>query len=235
MDDLKLVIIPCREPVPSECHTIYNDSYELWNLVWSETLKELDGIEKLPSNEFTRFDFASVILDKGKPISLMCYTSVDMGLKPRRFDSWFDSWPSEILERQKERDGLGLIAAWFCTHPDYRKSSQVSLNFNVTQVLAEVFGKIIISDSYNVGYGMTRNNRSVGQYSVNIGGEVIANANAHNCDVSLVLFEPEKIFSKQFSYSAELKYLWKNRVDFRCLGTERKQRISNERKTKKAA
>ena len=124
---------------------------------------------------------------------------------------------------------ISLIAAWFCTHPEYRKSKQ---DINVTQILAESFGKIVLDGQYNVGYGVTRNNRSVGKYSLNAGGTVVGNTIAHNCEVDLVLFEPENIKLKQVEYSQVLQELWNKRIDLRMRNT--KESV-NEKRIRKAA
>lgn len=214
-DDLQLVVLPCREPVLPVFNEHYNACYQLWEDIWSKTLEDLDGVEKLHSNEFTRHDYLSAIFKGKQAISLMCYSEVDIKLKARHNDSWFSCWPSEILNEQKNREGLGLIASWFCTHPEFRKGAAQALDLNVSQVIIEVFGKLVVEGSYNVGYGITRNNRGVDKYSDNAGGVNIATSKAHGCDVNLVLFEPSLIKEKQLSYSDELKLLWKNRIDFR--------------------
>jgi hypothetical protein len=209
----RLVLLPCREPIPFPLQKLYKEAYGLWKLVWSDTLKELDNVNKLYSNEFTRYDFAAVIFKGDKAISLMCYTAVDMTLGIRQEDSWFSCWPENILEQEKQRGGQGLVAAFFCTHPDYRKNNNTDLNFS--QITIEIIGKLLLDGKYSAAYGVTRNNRGVGKYSANAGSITLAKSMAHGCEVDLVVFEPHMIKDTVHFYSSGLKNLWNNRLDYR--------------------
>lgn len=210
---LKLIILPCREPIHSEILSIYNKSYLLWKNVWEKTLKKLDNLDRLFSNEFTRHDFATVITLDDRPLSLMCYSEVDLSLTSRLDDSWFQSWPKPQLEKMAKLKGLGLFATWFCTDPDYRKSSDNNINPHLSQAIIEIFGKVVLEGNYNRGYGITRNNRGVDKYSKAAGSITIATGIDHNCEVNFVEFIPAKIKLKQQDYLELTKELWNNRED----------------------
>lgn len=218
---LKLVIIPCREPVPVEALKFYNSAYQLWHRVWSETLKELDGVEKLFSNEFTRHDFAVVLFSNDTAISLACYSSVNLKLDSRLNDAWFESWPQEILIKQKERDGEGVLAAWFCAAPEYRKT-YINSSINIAKLMVEAFGRVVLDGAYSVGYGVSRNNRGVNKMLYEIGGTKLGESVAHGCAVDLILIEPENVHLNQLSYSNIFKKLWENKIDFRVRDYEQK-------------
>lgn len=226
IEDLRLVIIPCREEIPVECYKEYESAYKLWEKIWSKTLHELDGVKKLHSNEFTRHDFASVIFKGDEAISLMCYSRVNMKLPARHNDSWFASWDKDFLKNESHREGEGLIAAWFCTDPFYRQGTSKQ-NINVTEIIAQTFGKLIIEGNYNMGYGVTRDNRNVADYAISMGGRPVASTKAHGCDVTLVIFDPQTLKEKQLSYSHNLKFFWSRRIDYR----RRKENEQSIRKT----
>ncbi|MBC7537892.1 MAG: hypothetical protein H7281_03675 [Bacteriovorax sp.] len=219
IEKLSLRVIPCRETIPPEAYHAYNSAYHLWERVWSETLKELDGVKKLFSNEFTRHDFATVLYRDDIAIALMCYSAVNLNLDVRKNDSWFESWPQEFLAEQSIREGEGLIAAWFCTAPEYRKS-QLNYPINSAKLIMEAFGKIVLEDGYNVGYGTSRNNRSVNKLLYEIGGEKRGESLAHGCEVDLILVEPDKVREAQLSYSNLFKKLWEEKIDYRKRGYE---------------
>ncbi len=209
-----LYVIPCRESITPEIKDIYNESYNLWNVVWKDTLKNLDGRDWLFSDDFTRHDFATVITLNNKPISLMCYSEVDLSLSSRRNDSWFRPWPESYLNDRANDDGLGVIAAWFCTDPKFRKKSDHNLSKNISQALIEIYGKIILEGNYNRGYGITRNNRSVDKYSQAAGSTTVAKTIDHNCEVNLVEFIPSTVREKQKGYLALTNTLWRSRSDY---------------------
>ena len=221
IEKLKMVIIPCREPVPVEAYQYYNSAYQLWHRVWSETLKELDGVEKLFSNEFTRHDFAIVIFRDDEAISLMCFSSINLKLEVRKNDSWFAAWPEGILLNQEIKDGLGLIAAWFCTAPEYRRSN-FQYPVNTAKLVMEAFGKIVLDENYNAGYGTSRNNRGVNKLLYDVGAIKLGESIAHGCSVDLVILEPGNVQLTQLSYSNIFKKLWQNKTDFRVRGYEQK-------------
>ena len=166
LENYHLAIVPLREPLSRQIRVIHNKAYKLWFEIWSGTLKELDNIDRLFSNEFSRFDFAYLILKGDEVISLMSCTEVDLSLDSRRNDSWFESWPQEILSSEKCWGKKGLVAAWFCTDSRFRKS-QDKIDFNISKVMAELFGEVLLDGQFDLGFGVTRNNRNVGKYSEN--------------------------------------------------------------------
>jgi hypothetical protein len=226
LEELQLVIMPCREPLDPQIHDSYNSAYQLWHKVWSETLNELDGVNKLFSNEFTRNDFVMAILSNKKAISLACYTAVDLKLDTRKNDSWFECWPKELLDDPARRPGLGVFASWFTVASEFRKRQSHS-EINIAQIMVEGFGKIVLEDGYNVGFGTSRNNRGVNKMLYNIGATKHGEAISHGCDVDLILIEPSHVNRNQTHYSKEFKHLWERRIDYR--------RIENEYKLSKSA
>ena len=216
---LQLVILPCHGPIKTNGHSTYNSAYRLWDHVWSETLNDLDGVKKLFSNDFTRHDYATVLLRDGVAISLICCSEANLKLEARKNDSWFECWPSNTLLEISKREGIGLIGAWFCVAPEYRKT-RADFPVNIGQVVMESFGKLVLEGKYNVGFGVSRNNRSVNKVVYGIGGVKVGEASAHGCDVDLILVEPEIVREKQLSYSNILKRLWDNKIDYRMEGYE---------------
>lgn len=221
VERLSLVLLPCREPVKAEAYQAYNSAYQLWERVWSETLKELDGVKKLFSNEFTRHDFATVIFRGDVAISLMCYSAVNLQLDARKNDSWFESWPQDVLIDQSKHDGEGLIAAWFCSAPEFRKS-QSNYPINTGKLVMEAFGKVVLDGGFNAGYGTSRNNRGVNKLLYEIGAEKYGESVAHGCVVDLVIVSPDNVRNRQLSYSNIFKKLWEERTDYRGRGYEQK-------------
>ena len=213
IENYQLILLPCHPPITDNLREAYESTYTLWKNVWSKTLKELDGLETLHSDEFTRYDFAAVIFKNNKAVSMFCCNEIDLKLSASLEDSWFSCWPKEVLLAEQERPGLGVIAAWFCTDPKHRKSKNQS-TFNLTQVCAEIFSRIVLDNNYNLGYGVTRNNRSVGKYAQNLGSTTIKKAHAHGCEVDLIFLEPSLIAKTTNSYSSESHRLWENRIDY---------------------
>jgi hypothetical protein len=213
--NLSLCILPCSEPKNPNLKEKYDAAYKLWKSIWAPTLKELDGVEKLHSNEFTRHDFMTVIFDGDRPISLMCYSEIDLNYLPRRDDSWFENWPQSLLSKHSNKVGeKGILAAWFCTDPEYRKSGE-RIPFNISQVIIETYCRVILDGGFDIGYGVTRNNRGVGKYGDLVGAITVSEAVAHGCDVNLVILKPDVLKEKVNNYSEGSKSLWDQRIDYR--------------------
>src|SRR5262245_14991894 len=55
-------------------------AYELWRDGWTATLREVSGIERIDSNEFTRQDEIEVIVHRGACIAVTSLRWVDVSL-----------------------------------------------------------------------------------------------------------------------------------------------------------
>ncbi|MAX65495.1 MAG: hypothetical protein CME66_01015 [Halobacteriovoraceae bacterium] len=226
LDKLQLYIIPCSEPIPSVCVKQYEAAYDLWNLVWSKTLFELDGVKQLKSNEFTRHEFLSVIMKDDIAVGLFCYSSINLSLKVRKEDSWFDAWPKELVSKIGRECQNGLMPSWLAVHPDFRRSKS-NYPINLGQVVMEIYAKIIIEYGYDMGFGTTRNNRGVNKLILNTGGTKIMSSVDHGVDVDLIQMNPTDILLKERYFSKSFKTLWENRID--------KWREKNERTFRETA
>src|ERR1700712_5758269 len=92
---------PADVPLLGEC-------YRLWTEVWHETLLDLDAVEHVPSDEFTRQDEVGAIFHGYECIALSLFRWVDLA-EPMHFDdSYFAVWPQAAREKAS-RDGSCLV------------------------------------------------------------------------------------------------------------------------------
>jgi hypothetical protein len=80
-----------REPYIAE-------AYACWREVWFEALVELDGIEHLYSDEFTRQDEIAALFYGGVCVGLTGCRFVDISSALARDDSYFKVWPKSALD-----------------------------------------------------------------------------------------------------------------------------------------
>jgi len=204
--------MPCSDPIPAVCQRQYKATYNLWHRVWSKTLAELDGLKHLYSDEFTRHHFCSVIFYGDDPVALFCYSVIDLTLNVRKNDSWFSSWPPEYLEKISATCTQGLMPAWFCIAPEYRKNCSDHL-INFAKLSVETYAKIILHWNFSMGFGTARNDRKVNTLLHDVGGSTCSTAVTHNCEVDHIIMRPEKIKILENNFSNLFQDLWDNRTD----------------------
>ncbi len=210
---LKLIIMPCSDPVPEACREQYRQVYNLWHRVWSETLYQQSGLQCLHSDEFTRHHFCSAIFKDSEAISLFCYSTINLSLEVRKNDSWFSSWPRSVLDRLGVVCYHGLMPAWFCVADGHRRH-QGNNPLNIAKLSVEVYAKILLHWNFSMGFGTAKNDRKVNKLLHEVGGTTCSKGVAYNSEVDHVVMYPEKVRKYEGHFSQALQSIWERRSDF---------------------
>ena len=99
-------------------HPLAAATYELWRNGWLAALREVSGVTRIHSDEFSRQDEIGVLSYAGTCISVTALRFVDRAYPLGREDSYFKIWPSEALESLG--DELLGISSNTLIHPDFR-------------------------------------------------------------------------------------------------------------------
>ncbi|MBY0554037.1 hypothetical protein K2P97_05890 [bacterium] len=191
---------------------LYNSSYNLWKTNWLNTLKKLDNIENLYSEDFTRHDFFVVISYKKEAIGLCCFRKVDLKVYATIEDSWFNPWPKDFLFQLAQDVDSAIVPSWFTIHQDYRRSKGKT-ELNLAQILSEIMSLVTIHENVDVTFSSPRKDRSVDKLLENAGAvAVFKDITYHGVLVDLVCFFIEEI--KKVKFSSEASLLWKKRKDY---------------------
>lgn len=217
---MQLYILPAHSP-PSAYYSIYNACFDLWESVWSSTLRELDGLEVLFSDAFTRQDFFGAAFVQGKPAALCCFKNLDLGVSSSRKDSWFAPWPKDLLEELAQEFPQALIPSWMTVHPDFRKTANYQgPNFGL--LMSELISLCCLHQGADIAFGTPRKDRSVNKLVSQAGATcLVPDVKHHGVLVDLVAFFPEKL--KDLSFSQEIQSLWQNRIHLQNPTTQKEK------------
>lgn len=240
---LELVMIPGRKAVGNESYH-YQEAYGLWKDVWSQTLKDLDGLHALPSDQFTRQDLILGLFLQNKCIGLSCFRKADLANPVDRMDSWFTPWMESTMVEMSKKYAFSAANSFFTIHPNFRKSKSAPLDavpagglgVDVSVLMAE----LVVTTAYHSGadatYGVTRNNRSVNKLAYHGGAVPIAKDQMHHgVSVDLIALIPEHLEPAMRSFLPLTHLLWEQRIRFTEYGFQREQRLQGGQRHEQVA
>lgn len=207
----QLYVLPCS-PFEQVSTDLYNSAYRLWHSVWAQTLKDLDGLTHLYSDQFTRNDFMVAIAHQHEVIALCCFKQMDLKLDASLNDSWFTPWPPSFLKELSTSFKKALVPSWLSIHPKCRRSTGfTSLNFGL--ILSELIAAMTLHTQSELAFGTPRKDRSVHTLIQQAGGTtVFENVLHHGVLIDLVCFFATNLQNHYFS--DETQKLWTQRLSF---------------------
>lgn len=192
--------------------SLHNQCYLFWKKIWLSTLNELEGVDKIYSDDFTRHDFFIALTHHEKPIGLISFKSVDLKLLASLDDSWFKPWPRNFLVQIAHDSEKAIIPSWLSVDPTYRRSKGFT-DLNIGFILSELISMITLHTMADVAFGTPRKDRSVNQLVQQAGAvTVYENISHHGVLVDLVCFFKENVEKHHFSDVTSA--LWKNRIEY---------------------
>ncbi|HEX4924439.1 MAG TPA: hypothetical protein VFV50_10145, partial [Bdellovibrionales bacterium] len=200
------------------------EAYRCWKEVWSEALLELDGSDKIHSDEFTRHDEVSAVFLKNKCIGTTSFCWMDFGLSPTKDDSYFKIWTPKAIEALTKYDSKVLVCSFFTLHPDGR---QGKLGINMKDVLMGLLVKRFLDSGAKSMTGTVRNNRGVNLSTYRHGAEVLErDLKLHGVDVDLVAFYQDTAHVSQDPIIAHVvESLWNKRLTYADKATRLQARL----------
>lgn len=210
--DIQYVICPGRFPQAQHLET-YLKIYNCWKDVWGATFQELDGLNKLHSDAFTRQDFISAVMINGECKAMCLYRYADNQIPTTQADSYFANWDELSMRKLTQRGQHILVCSYFTVHPSARKES---LGFSMRDLLIALATQITMSTGMHVMTGAMRKNRGVHQLAYEWGAIEVGRdiPSGHGDFVDLVAFFDQEV--QKAHESQELapiaSQLWANRL-----------------------
>jgi hypothetical protein len=176
----------------SSKHALARAAYELWRDEWQATLRELEGVTRIHSDEFVRQDEISVLSSAGQCVSVTALRWLDLSRATAREDSYFQAWPEEALAEL----GTSIVAISSNTlvHPEWR-GTRVEPPFPTHQPTPLSFVTVALAirrflDSKACAViGVTRNDRSMNRVAAGVGARKIGQIKLHGIDSDLICIE----------------------------------------------
>jgi hypothetical protein len=164
---------------------LVGEAYHCWSESWTATLQELDGVDHVPSDEFTRQDEIGAIFYGYECVALCCFRYVDLSSAMHRDDSYFRVWPLSA-RREACRQGQRLcIASHFTVAASWRRSA---LKSSLKGILTAVSLDRFASSSGDALVGVTRDDRGMSKATEGLGANILGKSELHGVPVSLIAF-----------------------------------------------
>lgn len=175
----------------SSKHALARAAYELWRDEWQATLRELEGVTRIHSDEFVRQDEVSVLSSAGQCVSVTALRWLDLSRATAREDSYFQSWPEEAVAELGT--SIVVISSNTLVHPEWRGTlvepfpphQATPLSF-VTVALAI---RRFLDSKARAVIGVTRNDRSMNRVAAGVGARKIGQIKLHGIDSDLICIE----------------------------------------------
>jgi hypothetical protein len=167
---------------------LIHETYRCWKDVWSATLKELDGAERVYSDDFARQQEFVALFHGDRCIGMVGFRFVDLATEIATDDSYFKCWPAHAMARVRASSRPVCLMSNLTVHPDYRGGTgDVSVKELLTILSLHRFSRGPAGCS--TGLVTTRNNRGVNDLMARYGATTLVHdAVLHGVKVDLVAF-----------------------------------------------
>lgn len=165
---------------------LLGEAYRLWTDVWHETLRELDGVEHVRSDEFTRQDEVGAVFHGYECVALSVFRWIDLGQPMHGDDSYFAVWPQPARDKAC-RDGSHVcVGSNITIAPAWRSSVGCSLKRVLAALIIERFVRAGRGD---VMVGTMRKDRGMDKLMDMVGAERLGySVQHHGVDVELYAY-----------------------------------------------
>lgn len=171
-------------------HPLARSAYELWRDQWQATLRELDGITRLHSDEFVRQDAIAVLSTEHRCVALSALRWLDLSQPIAREDSYFRAWPEEVVRGLG--DALVAISSNTIVHPDWRGAllepsvCPPSEPQPLSTVIVALAIRRFLESSGECVIGVTRNDRSMNRVAASVGAVKLGQIELHGIESDLI-------------------------------------------------
>jgi hypothetical protein len=202
---LRIVSLPGSNPSPAQLSD-YKSAYAMWKMVWSETFKELDGLEKLFSDDFARQDEVLCIFRGAACLAMGLMRWRDIEIESAREDSYFQIWPADAIDKLRA-DGKDIIICCNLTvHPMARSNA---LGLPMKDVMMGLLIQRLLESGAHAMTGAVRTDRGMHTTTYRFGATALArDVVYHNAPVDLVAFFPRNMIGGEEKIANAVRYLW---------------------------
>lgn len=165
---------------------LLHEVYRCWKEVWTQTFAELDGAERIFSDDFARQQEFVTLFDGGQCVGLVGFRFIDLATEIACDDSYFKIWPERALARARASSRVVCVMSNLTVHPDKRgKPGSISIKELLTVLSLHRFSV----STCGIALATTRNNRGVTDLMYRYGANcLLPNATLHGVAVDLIEF-----------------------------------------------
>jgi hypothetical protein len=164
---------------------LLGEAYRCWGEVWKDAFRELDNLQDLRSDDFSRQDEVGALFHGYECIGLSFFRWADLQSPVVRADSYFAPWPATAIDKAAVHGTSGCISSYFTIAAPWRRASGCSLKDVLVSLIIERF---LVSDA-DVLVGTLRNNRGINSMCYRNGFQSIEKDLVfHGVDVDLTAF-----------------------------------------------
>lgn len=170
----------------SRDRALLHEAYRCWREVWSATFAELNGAERLFSDDFARQQEFVTLFEAGRCIGMVGLRHLDLATQIACDDSYFKIWPEQLIARSRSVSRVICVLNNLTVHPDKRGANGF---MSVKEILTVLTLNRFASSTSGTAVVCTRNNRGVGDLMYRYGAScLLSNATLHGVSVDLVEF-----------------------------------------------
>jgi hypothetical protein len=133
------------------------EAYRCWSAVWKETFRQLENLQDLRSDDFSRQDEVGALFHGHECIGLSFFRWADLGSPIVRADSYFAPWSAEAIDAAAKHGTRVCMGSYFTIAAAWRRASGCSLK---DVLIALIIERFLISDA-DLLIGSLRNDRGV--------------------------------------------------------------------------
>lgn len=180
---------------------LLGEAYECWSSVWADHLRERDGVDSVPSDNFTRQHEIGALFHDWECIGMTAFRWVDLSNPMFRDDSYFQVWPQHVVDAACSRGSRVCIGSNLTVSFPWRNANGVSVK---GMLLALAIERLLCSDA-DALVGTMRNDRGLDQAAYRLGFKTLyQGAELHGGPVDLVGFDRETSRRQPLAGEAEL-------------------------------
>jgi len=214
-DPLQLRLMPCRPSLAPNVSGEIQSAYRLWEQMGREIYTTLGSKRLAASDQFTRQDFVAGIYHKGCCAGMVCFRRTNTSCAIERADSWFQPWPEASLTALGAEHPRGLIMSFLMVHPDYRRASTQTAAGGpaVSELVVKIASLVFLESGAQLGYGVTRNDRSVNKLAQAAGWNAVVRGVRHlGYDTDCVVLTQESARKSCAAFDRTILEVWENRA-----------------------
>jgi hypothetical protein len=191
LDALSHVLLKAREPSPGQ-ERAYDQAYAFWLAMWRDTFASVEPTLTLHSDVFLRHREVSAIFLHGEPIGLIMYDFRDLNVRAHRDLSYFQHYPSEILEELQARgDGQVMLMGQLTVHPRWRRQSVGPF---MSDALVGLSVQRFLASDASTMITFTRNDRGTQKLGYRFGASALKQGHqAHGIDSDVLAFYRDQV------------------------------------------
>ncbi|MDJ0450532.1 hypothetical protein [Methylocystis sp. JR02] len=202
---LRVVSLPGANPSSAQLSD-YKSAYAMWKMVWSETFRELDGLDKMFSDDFARQDEILCVFRGPVCLALGLMRWRDIELPSVREDSYFQMWPAEAIDGLRANGKDIIICCNLTIHPMARSNA---LGLPMKDVMMGLLIQRFLESGADAMTGAMRADRGMHKTTYRLGATPLATGLVHhNSPVDLVAFFPQNMTGGEAEVARAVRYLW---------------------------